>query len=59
MDAEADGQSDLRVYVDEQYALTSAGEPDAEIDGADCFAHAAFLLGNGNDLLRMGASSFL
>ena len=48
--AQADGQASLRVPVDQQDFLSGLRQPDSQVRTGCCFANAAFLVGNGNDL---------
>ena len=48
--AQADRQAALRVSVDQQDFLSGLRQPDSQVGTGCCFANAAFLVGNGDDL---------
>ena len=48
--AQADGQAALRVPVDQQHFLPGLCQPDSQVGTGRCFANAAFLIGDGDDL---------
>ena len=48
--AQADGQAALRISVNQQHFSSGLCKPYAQIRTGRCFAHTAFLIGNGDDL---------
>ena len=48
--AKADGQAGLGIAIHQQHFLTCIGKADAQIDRRSGLAHAAFLVGQGDDV---------
>ena len=48
--AQANGQATLRVSVDQKHLSSSLCKSNAQVRAGCCFAHATFLIGNGDDL---------
>lgn len=48
--AQADGQAALRISVNQQHFSSGLCKPYAQIRTGRCFAHTAFLIGDGDDL---------
>ena len=47
---QTDGQTSLRVPVNQQHFLPGLRQPDPQVRAGGCLANAAFLVGDGDDL---------
>ena len=48
--SQADGQAALRVSINQQHFLPGLRQPNPQIGTGRCFANAAFLVGDGDNL---------